>query len=405
MATTVPAKQDVTSIRVVRHAHPVALTIDLAAAGRTVSDDELRAWASSHSVFLSSVMGEVAAERRAVAEALQDAGFSVRWFEEFGGRDDPAEQAYLSEVAASDTYLGILGDEYGGMLPTGFSATHAEYLEARERGKRISFWVRSEGGARAGHARNFLDEVRVFNVTGSFDAAADLPGRVMRRMREMAAEDLSPWVKIGDVVLRGERTNDSGSELRISARARDANVLRRLEELGPRQGWDAGGEVKVTYDDRSGVGRIQRVESETRSQAYRDVTLTLTVEWVTGGDPMAAGTTGYAAEDLTEVGVRTGLLGEGLPQQLGAMGFMVDTSDPLAELQQMQVPEGSVQPIARLLVAEALIGSRRAASIESFSLGPNVQDMRRLALGWREPRRYTNVEPGSRFVEGTRNWG
>ncbi len=119
----------------------MSLLIDTAAAGQTVSDDELRAWASNFSVFLSSVMGELAAERQAVAEALHDAGFTVRWFEEFGGRDDSAEQAYLSEVAGSDIYVGILGNEYGGMLPTGFSATHAEYLEARKRGKRISFWV------------------------------------------------------------------------------------------------------------------------------------------------------------------------------------------------------------------------------------------------------------------------
>jgi len=382
----------------------MSLLIDTAAAGQTVSDDELRAWASNFSVFLSSVMGELAAERQAVAEALHDAGFTVRWFEEFGGRDDSAEQAYLSEVAGSDIYVGILGNEYGGMLPTGFSATHAEYLEARKRGKRISFWVRGDGSDRAGHAREFLNELRVFNVTGTFEAPADLADRVMRRMREIAAEDLSPWVKVENVVIRAGRINDSGGELRIAARVRDANVLRRLEELGPHQVLGAGGEVKVTYDDRSGVSRVQNIESETRSQAFRDVTLTMSVEWAARGDSLAAGTAGYSPEDLTEVGVRTGLLGERIPQRLETMEFMIEASDPLAELAPLQIPEGSVQPIARLLVAEALTGSGRAASIESFSLGPEVQGTRRLALGWREPRRYTNVEPGSRFVEGARNW-
>jgi hypothetical protein len=94
----------------------VSLTIDLAAAARSVSDDEFRAWAEGQTVFLSSVMGELAAERAALASALMRMGFRVRWFEEFGGRDDSAEDAYLSEVRASTIYLGLLANEYGTML-------------------------------------------------------------------------------------------------------------------------------------------------------------------------------------------------------------------------------------------------------------------------------------------------
>src|SRR5687768_7394376 len=100
------------------------LTIDLGAAARTLTDEEFRAWARDQTVFLSSVMGELAVERRAVAEALEALGPRVRWFEEFGGRDDSAEVAYLSEVRAATIYLGLLGDEYGTMLPSGFSPTH-----------------------------------------------------------------------------------------------------------------------------------------------------------------------------------------------------------------------------------------------------------------------------------------
>jgi hypothetical protein len=101
----------------------MTLTIDLASANRQLSDDEMQLWASTHSVFVSSVMGELAAERRALAEALQAAGLTVRWFEEFGGRDDDAERAYLAEVAGSDIYIGVLADEYGAMMADGFSAT------------------------------------------------------------------------------------------------------------------------------------------------------------------------------------------------------------------------------------------------------------------------------------------
>ncbi len=123
-------------------------------------------------------MGELAEERRALAHALEQLGFSVRWFEQLGGRDDDAGQAYLSEVRSSTLYVGLLSDQYGAMLSAepyaGFSATHAEYLEARAHGKRISFWARQPADQRDGHARQFLTEVQLFHVTGSFSGAEDL---------------------------------------------------------------------------------------------------------------------------------------------------------------------------------------------------------------------------------------
>jgi hypothetical protein len=93
----------------------MALTVDLTAANRRVPDDEFRQWSTTHSVFLSSVMAEFKEERRTVADALQDAGFTVRWFEDFGGRDDPPDAAYLTEVAGADVYVGVMGDYYGPM--------------------------------------------------------------------------------------------------------------------------------------------------------------------------------------------------------------------------------------------------------------------------------------------------
>lgn len=232
----------------------MALTIDLAAAARTISDEEFHAWAVDHSVFISSVMAELAEERKAVAAALEGLGFRVRWFEAFGGRDDPADAAYVSEVEASDIYLGLLGDEYGAMLPSGFSPTHEEYLAGKSAGKRVSFWVRGEDSSRSGHARNFLSEVRVFHVTGRFDGVDDLPAKVELRLREMAADDLSPWVKVGDAIVRASSITHRGGELTVEARVRDQRVLRALDELsGGGGGFGTPSEAPVTYSNRSGT--------------------------------------------------------------------------------------------------------------------------------------------------------
>ncbi|MHB8694987.1 MAG: DUF4062 domain-containing protein [Solirubrobacteraceae bacterium] len=385
----------------------MSLIVDFAAATRRLDDDEFEVWAQGQTVFLSSVMSELASERRAVAEHLEPIGFSVRWFEEFGGRDDNAEDAYLSEVRSCTICLGLLADSYGTMLASGpyagFSATHAEYLEARTQGKRISFWARSSAERRDGHARRFLMEVQGFHVTGSFDGADDLAGRVERRLREIAAEDLAPWVKFEDVIIRASRVGVDSNSISVLARIQDSAVRRALVEIvGERRGRR---ESAISYGDRSGVGRIANLSEASVSSAFTDVTIEAQVAWATGAEATAMGTSGYSADDLTEIAMRVGLLGEAIPDVLGRMTFLVDDSDPLAELPTMAIPEGAVQPLARLLLVERLVGGRRASAVERFSLGPTHGGERQLELSWSEPRRYSNVEPRVRSISGSRRWG
>lgn len=384
----------------------MSLTVDFAAATRRLADDEFEVWAQGQTVFLSSVMSELASERRAVAEHLESFGFNVRWFEEFGGRDDNAEDAYLSEVRSCTIYLGLLADSYGTMLGSGpyvgFSATHAEYLEARTRGTRISFWARSSAERREGHARRFLAEVQVLHVTGNFEGADDLAGRVERRLREIAAEDLAPWVKLEDVIIRASRVGVDSNSIGVLARIQDSAVRRALGEIA---GERRGRESAITYGDRSGVGRIQSLSEASASSAFTDVTIEVQVAWATGADATAMGTSGYSADDLTEIAMKVGLLGEAVPDVLGRMSFLVDDSDPLAELQTMAVPEGALQALARLVLVERLVGGRRASAVERFSLGPAHGGERQLELSWWEPRRYSNVEPGVRSISGSRRWG
>lgn len=143
------------------------MLVDRAATPAKLSDQDIASWAASERVFISSVMDELSAERAAVAEAVADIGAEPVRFEDFGGRDDDAHQAYLTEVAASTIYLGILGRTYGRLLPSRLSATHTEYREAERLGLRVSAWVRADDD-RQGDQQTFLDEVRAFHTTGSF---------------------------------------------------------------------------------------------------------------------------------------------------------------------------------------------------------------------------------------------
>jgi Domain of unknown function (DUF4062) len=94
----------------------MTLIVDTASAARRLGAADFQRWAETRTIFLSSEMRDLSALRGRVAGALRDAGFSVIIFEDLGGRDEDAEDAYLDGVARSDVYVGVLADRYGTML-------------------------------------------------------------------------------------------------------------------------------------------------------------------------------------------------------------------------------------------------------------------------------------------------
>jgi hypothetical protein len=377
------------------------LVVDRRGAAEAVPEEEFRAWAPAQRVFISSVMEELREERRAVAERVQALGAEPVWFEGFGGRDDDPEVAYISEVASSTIYVGILGGRYGKLLPSRYSATHAEYLAAEQHGPRISVWV-SEAEDREGHQQSFLDEVRTFHVTGQFHSPDELADEVERRLRRIASEDLSPWAKLGPLIFRARRVTESGDRIEVAARIRDADVLAGLEALRTDR-WGMGFEGSFTYAGRSHRVRVQEVETTTTAGQGAEVRLVLPVQEA-GRDPLgdvsvSQGGRTYSPEELTEIALKGSLLGEPAPADLAE--HWVQVSNPLEPLSELGLSEETVRPVAHLLLTEALVGGGKASRITRFRLGPAAAGRRRIDFAWEAPRRYTNVGPEERAIEGS----
>jgi len=378
------------------------LIVDRSQGSNPLDDEALRAWAARRTVFISSEMRELGPERRAVAAGLSALGMRVVMFEDLGGRDDDAVTAYLDGVARSDVYLGVVADRYGTMLPSGRSPTHEEYREARRRGLRIAVWVAADGAGRQGDARDFVDELRAFHTTGTYADVDSLVRSVRSRLLEMAADEDSPWVKIGNVVFRAESIEDDGRNLVISMQTRDRDVLAAIRELRP-NAMRSGHEVAVTTFDGSGSARITEVASAASSATASRLRIAAAVEWADGRRPStAAGLNGVTVEEQVAVGLSAGLFGTPLPPQLGLLASSIDSSDPLADLDRLGLPFSVYEPVARLLIVERLVGRHAASRVEHVAVGPEHVGSREVEVAWTDARYAQNVEPERRELSGTR---
>ena len=378
------------------------LIVDRAATAVPLSDEEIRGWAATRRAFVSSVIEGMGEERRAAVEAISGVGAEPVWFEGMGGRDQIAEQAYLSEVAASDIYVGLLGSRYGLPDPsTGYSATHAEYLHAVDNGLRVAVWTMDVEDM-AGHQRDFLNEIRAYFVTGTAGSADELKMSIEERLKRMAAEELAPWCILGQVVFRASEITDDGRTISIHALVRDQNVGHALTAMRPNGQFRQPG-IRVVFGDTASNASVSSVEVTQSSGATRHFHLTLERDHSSAGwSPMTemsytVNGRNYSPGDLTEIAIRRMLFNEPNPFD-HAQGF-TEMQDPVTQLHKAGVQEESLRPILRLLLADSLIGSGRASRITKLLLGPQANGVRRVLMEWELPGR-SGHDPSRRSVEG-----
>lgn len=358
--------------------------------------NELRAWISDQTVFVSSVITGMTTERQAARAAIEGLGGKVLMFERLGGRDDDAETAYLASVQSSDFFVGILGERYGKPEQTGYSPTHTEYNEAIKAGLRVSMWAHT--GDMDGHQRAFLEEIRTFHTTGSYDSDVALREGLERRLREVASAANSPWCKVGPVLFRARRYIDDGTRIAVEALIRNDRVLSTLESMRP------DNQHPIRRSRITCVGRSQAVEIDAvvveatpgRSWWVR-VEATKNHEMHDKIALLAVGLGRRSFDDLTELALRITLLGE--PNPLGPMAFMAKMRNPLLDLYQVRLDEDSFTGAAEVLLVDSLVSSGRVERITELRIGP-ARSGRPLLLEWLPSSRFLNFQPVKRRIEG-----
>lgn len=144
-------------------------------------------------VFLSSVIRGFEDYRQAAAAALATLEHETIRAEDFGARSDPPRVACLEGVRESDVTILLLGSRYGDVQDSGVSATHEEYLEAKERGDVLVFV--QQGVEREERQQQFVDEVRDYALGHSvvhFETPDDLRDKVLREIHRFVQQAPPP---------------------------------------------------------------------------------------------------------------------------------------------------------------------------------------------------------------------
>jgi hypothetical protein len=369
------------------------LLIDRAAAAARPDDQAIREWAAEQRVFVSSVIDGYGEYRQAAVAGVEALGAEPVWFERFGGRDSDPNEAYLSEVRSSTVYVGLLGARYGRPLADRYSATHQEFLEAEHSGLRTSVWAQEEI-EREGPQQSFVEEVRAFGVTGGYRTPEELQRGVEQRLRALAAEDLSPWVKLDGLVFRAREVQERSGTVVVGAIVRDQDVIAALRAFDERQGRRT---TLLSFSDRTVGAEVRSVATTTR--AARAVEFEVELKVGQPPQPTRIAFDGMSWDELTKIAIEVSFFG--VPNPLGVMQHMVQLPNPFPALQAAGVAEEALRPIARLLISEILIVERGVERLVGFRLGRSIRGRRRLRIGYQMPAPYSNQPaPQPLEVEG-----
>src|SRR4051794_35805074 len=99
-----------------RCGHVARPTLDPADAPESPSDTLISTPDRRLRVFVSSTMEELAAERRAVRDAITRLRLTPVLFE-LGARPHPPRDLYRAYLTQSDVFVGIYGERYGWVAP------------------------------------------------------------------------------------------------------------------------------------------------------------------------------------------------------------------------------------------------------------------------------------------------
>lgn len=136
-------------------------------------------------MFISSLISGMEPIRRAARSAVTALGLKPIMAEDFGARASSPQIACLEGLRQADVVVLVLGDRYGTVQPSGLSATHEEYREAKGRKPVLAFV--QDGVTPEPEQAAFLSEIQGWEgglSRAGFTGPEDLQPSITRALHE-----------------------------------------------------------------------------------------------------------------------------------------------------------------------------------------------------------------------------
>lgn len=353
-----------------------------------IGDAQFRRWLEGREIFVSSRMDdEMGRCRQSVRSALQNWGASPVMWEDVAPSDAPAETAYLEGVDISSLFILLLGTRYGAADTSGYSPIHKEWNRASDRAIPRLVFTRSIGdaGKRAGRLNDWLDSMRTQVATRDFDEAEDLVGTLKMRLQDIAARQLSAWIKLGPIVFPGrvrqESSDMGGTRYLVEATVRSGAVRDAISALQG-QGQGRVPADRLTWPDQTHPVTVRRVGVSTAVANESDIEIRCDQPSNYYGPgagsvigSMGASLGGAGPVEQAELWARRALFGEQV-EPSGTVDMLHSFTSPegptLPEVLDRYDAHGWVaQGLVRLYTVEGLL-TRHGGHFERLEVGPTT---------------------------------
>ena len=226
-------------------------------------------------VFISSVISGFESYRDAAADAITSLGYEVIRAEDFGAVASSPQEACLAEVRKAEMTILLLGERYGDRQPSGLSATHEEYREARNHQPVLAFV--QEAIDYEPSQFEFTQEVREWESgtsTGSFTTEDELRSAVTQGLHNHMVSSASGSVDEQELLaLAGEGVKVPRAFFSFGSKPEVILSLAagpRREVLRPSELEDSPLAQKLQEEARFGAGSLFAIEAESATELAED---------------------------------------------------------------------------------------------------------------------------------------
>ena len=226
-------------------------------------------------VFISSVISGSESYRDAAADAITSLGYEVIRAEDLGAVASSPQEACLAGVRKADMTVLLLGERYGIRQPSGLSATHEEYREARSHQPVLAF-VQEDVDYEPDQVE-FIQEVREWEsgtLTVSFTTEDELRSAVTQGLHNHMVSSASGSVDEQELLALAAEGVEVPSAF-ISSGGKPEVILSFA--AGPRRGVLRPGELessslaeKLHKEARFGAGSLFAIEAESSTELAGD---------------------------------------------------------------------------------------------------------------------------------------